>query len=306
MNPDSQDETRAPDRPLVLIVNPTAGGGRARQVLPRVESTLDGHRREFRVAPSRSLDHGIELALEAIDAGEIPVVVSGDGLIGAVGGALAGTGSPMGLVPAGRGNDLARGLGIPSDIGKATSCLLTGRVRSIDVGEANGNRFLGIASVGFDSDANRIANEVRFLKGKPVYAWAALRALARWKPARFTLTEGNRETRITGYTVAVANNGFYGGGMNLAPGADLGDGLLDVVTIGKVSKPAFIANLPRVFRGTHIDRPGVVSVHRCRSIGINASRPFTMYADGDPLTELPARVRVLPGQLRIIVPGVDA
>ncbi len=290
------------DRPLALIVNPTAGGGRSRQLLPRIERALDDRRRVFRVAPSRSLAHGIELALEAADAREIPVVVSGDGLIGAVGGALAGSGSVMGLIPAGRGNDLARGLGIPSDPEAAVESLLGGVVRQIDVGEANGNRFLGIASVGFDSDANRIANEVRFLKGKPVYAWAALRALLRWKPARFTLAEGERRTRITGYTVAVANNGYYGGGMNLAPDADLADGLLDVVTIGEVSRPVFVAYLPRVFRGTHVNRPEVVSVHRTRAIKISASRPFTMYADGDPLTELPARIRVLPGQLRLIVP----
>lgn len=290
-------------QPLLLIVNPTAGAGRSRQVLPRIERALDARRCPFRVEASRSLAHGIELALGAIDSNELPVVVSGDGLIGAVGGALAGTGATMGLIPAGRGNDLARGLGIPADPEAAVDCLLTGAVSKLDVGEANGKRFLGIASVGFDSVANRIANEVRFLKGKPVYAWGALRALAGWKPARFTLKEGGSETRITGYTVAVANNGYYGGGMKMAPGADPTDGLLDVVTIGEVGRLGFIANLPRVFRGTHVRRPEIVSVHRTTSIEISASRPFTMYADGDPLTDLPARIRVLPGQLNLIVPG---
>lgn len=291
------------DRPLTLIVNPTAGGGRSREVLPRVERALDQRRREFRVAPSRSLEHGVELALEAVDAREIPVVLSGDGLIGAVGGALAGTGAVMGLVPAGRGNDLARGLGIPTDPDRAVEALLDGEVKAVDVGEANGNRFLGIASVGFDSDANRIANEVRFLKGKPVYAWAALKALAGWKPARFTLREGEHRTRITGYTVAVANNGFYGGGMNMAPDADLTDGLLDLVTIGEVGKLRFLSALPRVFRGTHVHRSDIVSTRKVRTIEISASRPFTVYADGDPLTELPARIRVLPGELNLIVPA---
>lgn len=296
------DDDAVVDGPLTLIVNPTAGGGRARDVLPRVERVLDGRRREFRVAPSRSLDHGIHLALEAMDAGEIPVVVSGDGLIGAVGGALAGTGTAMGLIPAGRGNDLARGLGIPADPEEATVTLLEGAVRTVDVGEANGERFLGIASVGFDSEANRIANQARILKGKPVYAWAALRALAGWKPTRFTLTEAGKSTRMTGYTVAVANNGFYGGGMNLAPGADLSDGLLDLVTIGEVGKLRFLMNFPRVFRGTHIRKSEVISTRRIRSLEVSASRPFTVYADGDPLTELPARIRILPGSLRLIAP----
>lgn len=290
------------DRPLALIVNPQSGGGRARQVLPRVERALDQKRQVFRVERTRSLEHGIDLAFEAVDANEIPVVVSGDGLIGAVGGAIAGSGSPLGLIPAGRGNDLARGLGIPTAAEAAVDCLLAGHTRAIDVGEANGNRFLGIASVGFDSEANRIANEARLLKGRPVYFYAAIRALIGWKPVRFTLREGKVSSRITGYTVAVANNGFYGGGMNLAPGADLSDGLLDLVTIGATGRLGFLMRLPRVFRGTHVQNDAVVQVRQTRSIEISASRPLIMYADGDPLTELPATVRVLPRQLDVIVP----
>lgn len=294
------------ERAWTLIVNPSAGGGRVRQLLPRIERALDARRQVFRVEPTRSLEHGIDLAFEAIDAREIPVVVSGDGLLGAIGGAIAGTGATLGLIPAGRGNDLARGLGIPTDPVAAVECLIAGHTRPIDVGEANGRRFLGIASVGFDSDANRIANEARFLKGTPVYAWAALRALIGWKPARFTLREGERRSRFTGYTVAVANNGFYGGGMNIAPGADPSDGLLDVVTIGEVGRLRFLLHLPRVFKGTHVEDEEVVTVRRTRSIEISASRPFTMYADGDPLTELPATVRILPGELELIVPEETA
>ncbi|MDQ2622819.1 MAG: diacylglycerol kinase family lipid kinase [Actinomycetota bacterium] len=294
------------ERAWTLIVNPSAGRGRSKQVLPAIERALDARRQVFRVEPTRSLEHGIDLAFEAIDAREIPVVVSGDGLVGAIGGAIAGTGAAMGVIPAGRGNDLARGLGIPADPEAAVECLIQGHTRAIDVGEANGERFLGIASVGFDSDANRIANEARFLKGTPVYAWAALRALIGWKPARFTMREGESRTRFTGYTVAVANNGFYGGGMNLAPEADPSDGLLDVVTIGEAGKLRFLLQLPKVFKGTHVRNTEIVNVTRTKSVEITASRPFTMYADGDPLTDLPATVRILSGELNLIVPGETA
>ena len=290
------------ERAYTLIMNPSSGGGRSKQLLPAVEKQLDLLRIPFRVERTRSLEHGIDLAFEAVDAREIPVVMSGDGLIGAVGGALAGVGSPVGLIPAGRGNDLARGLGIPTDPTAAVDCLAAGHTRSIDVGDANGKRFLGIASVGFDSDANRIANDAKFLKGQPVYAYAALRALAAWKPARFTLTENGVQSRITGYTIAVANNGFYGGGMNVAPTAVIDDGQLDVVTIGEVGKLRFLMNLPKVFKGAHIDKIDVVGHHRTTTIEIKASRPFTVYADGDPLTDLPATIRVIPSALKIIVP----
>lgn len=285
-----------------LIVNPSAGGGRALKLLPEVEKAFDARRMVFRVEKTRSTADGIDIALDALDAREIPVVMSGDGLLGAIGGALAGSNSPIGLIPAGRGNDLARSLGIPTKPEDAVRCLDEGFVRSIDVGEANGNRFLGIASLGFDSDANRIANEAKLFKGTMVYAYAALRALAGWKPARFSLVENGVQKRFTGYTVVVANNNFYGGGMNIAPDADIADGELNVVVISEVGKFKFLGNLPKVFKGSHV-KLDEVETWTTTSIDIKASRPFTVYADGDPITELPATIRVLPSALEMIVPG---
>ena len=144
---------------------------------------------------TKGLEHGVEQALRAIEAGEVPVVMSGDGLIGAVGGAMAGSETPLGIIPGGRGNDLARVLGIPDEPEEAVEVLLGGHSRRIDVGEANGKRFLGIVSVGFDSEANRLANETQLLRGNLVYAYAALRTLAGWKPARFTIRVDDERIR---------------------------------------------------------------------------------------------------------------
>jgi YegS/Rv2252/BmrU family lipid kinase len=289
------------DRPLALIVNPSSGGGRAIKVLPRAEAALDARRVPFRVVRTKSLEHGIAKALQAVAAGEVPVVLSGDGMIGAIGGAMAGEETPLGIIPGGRGNDLARVLGIPTDPEEAVEIVLAGHSRQIDVGEANGKRFLGIASVGFDSDANRIANNARLLRGNLVYAYAALRALATWKSARFTIAIGERRTRVEGYSVVVANSRAYGGGMFIAPDAELDDGEFDVVTIGRVGKVRFLGNLPKVFKGTHV-RNDEVSVVRASHLSLSASRPFAVYADGDLLTELPADLRVIPSALRVLVP----
>ena len=177
------------------------------------------------------IEHGCEQAVAAAGRGEIPVVVSGDGLIGQVGGALAGTGAVIGVIPGGRGNDLARVLGIPVEPEAAVEVLATGRAREIDVGDIDGKRFLGIASCGFDSDANRIANEAKWVRGQLVYLYAALRALWDWKPATFTLTLDGERHELSGYSVGAANSRAYGGGMYAAPEAELDDGLLDVVTI---------------------------------------------------------------------------
>jgi len=287
-------------RPLVLLVNPTSGGGRALKLLPRIEAALDQRRAPFRVVRTTSLEHGVAQALAAVEAEELPVVVSGDGMVGAIGGAMAGVEAPLGIVPVGRGNDLARVLGIPADPEAALAIVLAGHSRTIDVGEANGRRFLGIASAGFDSDANRIANESR-LGGNLVYAYAALRALVAWKPARFTIAIGEERTRVEGYSVVVANNSAYGGGMYVAPDAALDDGQFDVVTIEKVGKLRFVSNLPKVFKGTHVNNDEV-RVVRASRLSLSASRPFAVYADGEHLTDLPADLRVIPGALRVLVP----
>ncbi|HET7588693.1 MAG TPA: diacylglycerol kinase family protein [Solirubrobacterales bacterium] len=287
--------------PLTLLVNPSAAGGRSLKLLPRIEAALDARRAAFRVERTRSLAHGVELALRAAEVGELPVVVSGDGLLGVVGGAMAGAETPLGLIPAGRGNDLARALGIPTEPEAAVDAILAGNSRLIDVGEANGKRFLGIASVGFDSECNRLANETHWLRGNSVYAYSMPRTLIGWRPARFTIAVGEERRRISGYFVAVANNSVYGGGMWIAPEAKIDDGEFDVVSIGEVGKLRFLWGLRDVLKGTHLKKDEV-SVFRAPRLQLDASRPFPVYADGDYLTDLPVTLRVLPRCLAILVP----
>jgi YegS/Rv2252/BmrU family lipid kinase len=288
--------------PLTLLVNPSSAGGKSLKTLPRVEAALDARRAVFRVERTRSLEHGVELALRAIELGEVPVVVSGDGLLGAVGGAMAGSDTPLGLIPGGRGNDLARALDIPSEPEAAVDVILAGHSRTIDVGEANGKRFLGIVSVGFDSECNRLANETHFLRGNWVYAYSMMRTLFGWKPARFTVAAGGERRRISGYFVAVANNSVYGGGMYIAPEAELDDGEFDVVSIGESGKLRFLWGLRDVLKGEHLDKEEV-NVFRASRLELEASRPFPVYADGDHLTDLPVSLRILPRCLSVLVPG---
>ena len=254
---------------------------------------------------TRSFEHGIEEAERAVQAGEVVVVMSGDGLIGGIGGMLAGSGHPMGIVPGGRGNDLARVLGIPTDPEGAARVLAAGGEREIDVGEANGRRFLCIASCGFDSDANRIANEARLIRGNLVYFYAALRALAAWKPATFTLELDGEHVVSVGYSVAVANSKAYGGGMFIAPDADLEDGRFDVVLTGSYGKLRALLYMPRVFKGSHVELDEV-RVLRASEVRVSADRDFALYADGEHLTDLPVTLRVLPRALRVIAPAAPA
>jgi YegS/Rv2252/BmrU family lipid kinase len=295
----------AEDHRYLLLVNPSAGAGRTRKRLPAIEDAMRERGLGYRIVETTGLEHGCREATAAAAAGEIPVVVSGDGLIGKVGGALAGSGSAMGILPGGRGNDLARVVGIPTEPAEAVAVLAADERRLIDVGEANGERFLCIASCGFDSDANRIANEAKAIKGPLVYAYAALKALWQWEAATFTVTVDGAERTFRGYSVAVGNSKAYGGGMYVAPDAILDDGLLDVVTTGEVSKARFLVNLPKVFKGEHVNEDEVACA-RGAAVRITADRPFAVYADGDHVTDLPVTLGILPRSLELIAPAAGA
>lgn len=287
-------------RRFAILMNPASAGGKPLRLLPQVKQELDAAGAPHRVVETRDLPHATHAARDAAEQGEVVVALGGDGLVGTLAGALRGT-APMGVLPGGRGNDFARAIGIPQDIPGACAVLTGGVRKALDLGDANGKAFACIASMGYDSEANRIANEARLVRGNLVYAYAAIRALLAWKPARFTVRLDGREHRFEGYTVAAANTGYYGGGMHMAPAADPSDGLLEVVFIEQVSKRRFLANLPKVFKGQHVEED-TVSVHRAREVEIAANRPFDVYADGEPITTLPATVRLTRGGLSVIAP----
>jgi YegS/Rv2252/BmrU family lipid kinase len=251
---------------------------------------------------TRSLEHGTDETRRAMETGDVPVVMSGDGLVGHLGGILAGSDTPLGIIPGGRGNDLARVLGIPNDPDGAAEVLAEGQVREIDVAEANGKRFLGVASCGFDSECNRVANETRLVKGNLVYAYSVPRVLLSWHPATFTVSlDGAEPIVFKGYSVAAANSRAFGGGMFIAPHAELDDGKLDVITVSDVSRLRYLRGLPKAFKGTHVQNEEVTE-HRAGTVEIRADRDFGVYADGELLTDLPATLSVLPDALSVIAP----
>src|SRR5690349_11471806 len=224
------------DRPVCLIVNPSAGAGRAAKLLPGVEAALRANGLVFRVERTTSMEHARELARSARDAGEIAAAMGGDGLTGAVAGELQGTDGTLAVLPGGRGNDFARKLGIGKDPAAAVAHIAAGKERRVDVAEAGGHVYIGILSAGFDSDTQVIANSTRLPLGTQVYVYATLRALVTWKPAHWDVTLDGDRREFTGYSVAVANSGVFGGGMWLVPDAEIDDGQLDVVLIHERSK----------------------------------------------------------------------
>jgi YegS/Rv2252/BmrU family lipid kinase len=298
----------APDAPGVgarrfaLLVNPAAGRGRALEALPQVHAALDGLGASHRTVTTRSIDHAYEEAAGAARDGETVVAVGGDGLLRPLAGALKHSDAALALIPCGRGNDLARVLGVPTDPGEAARLAVRGEELLLDVANVEGTPFMGIASFGLDSDANRIANEAKLVKGDAVYVYAALRALAAWKPGTFTVSVDGERHQFTGFSVAVGNSKAYGGGMLILPHAELDDGKLDVMLVKRTSKLRCLVELPKVFNGTHVNSEHVEFL-RGEEIEVSADRPFAIYADGDPIGATPAIMRVERRCLRVIAPS---
>jgi YegS/Rv2252/BmrU family lipid kinase len=289
-------------RRFLLLVNPASAGGRALKALPAVIAELDAHGAEHRTVTTRGLEHAAEESGRAVEAGETVMALGGDGLLRPVAGALMGTDSAVALVPCGRGNDLARVLGVPKDPAQAARLGVRGEERRIDVASVDRTPYLGIASLGIDSDANRIANDARFLRGDAVYFYAGVRALAGWRPANFTVTVDGERHEVRGFSVAVGNSRAYGGGMLAFPHAELDDGKLDVLMIEDYSKlRLFRDHVPGIYKGTHVGEPHHLFA-RGTVVEVQSDRQFAVYADGDPIGATPATMRVERQALRVIAP----
>lgn len=313
------DDTRP--RAFALVVNPTAGGGRAARTAEQATGRLRSCGAAVRTVRTRDAAHAAAEARAAFDAGEVAVAVGGDGMLRILADAAAGRpDAVVGLIPAGRGNDFARYLGLPTGTRAAVDALLDGEEARVDTGlvrDAEGveRTFLSMVSVGFDAEANRIANAAPSALGGLVYVWGVLGALAglRPVPVRATTVDGARDVRVL--LLAVANAGAYGGGMHMAPHASLGDGELDVVAVRHPGRRddrcdwrdrlLLLRVLPRVFRGTHV-RTRHVDVSRTTSVRVEADGPLVAYADGDPIGVLPLEISTRPASLRLLVPSLGA
>lgn len=287
----------------LLVVNPSAGGGRALQRLAPVEAALTTLGWQVQAARTRELAHADELAARCVAEGLVCVALGGDGLVGRLAGALAGTDGVLMPLPGGRGNDYVRMLGLPRDAAAAARICADGPQRLVDVGEVvsalGTRRFVGIASLGFDSLVNARANASRRVPASMVYAVAALQVVAGWRHANFELLADGVPVTHCGWSVACANSGYYGGGMHMAPDAQLDDGRLQLVTAGACGRTRFLRTFPQVFAGTHVDGT-LVTARPVQQVQVDADRPFEVYADGDSVGTLPATVRVLPEALRLL------
>ncbi len=291
-------------REIALLTNPTAGRGRGARHRDAALARLRESGFVVRNLAGRDADEAAELARGCVaDGVEALVVCGGDGLVHLGVQAVAGTGVPLGLIPAGTGNDVARYLGIPrTDPVAAADRVVASRRRTIDLARSGDRWFVTVLAAGFDAIVNERANAMTWPRGQMRYNLATLAELRTFRPIPYVLElddgSGPRTVEHEAMLVAVGNGPSFGGGLRITEGALLDDGMLDVVVITEMSKTKLVRSYPRLFTG-RIDGVAEYVHHRVERVTV-AAPGIVSYADGERFGALPLTVECVPGALEVI------
>lgn len=297
-----------------VIVNPVAGAYKTRRRWPHINQLLRQAGLSFDYQHTEYVGHAVELARAAASDGyRFLVAVGGDGTVNEVAnGILSASGSEkasLGVVNTGTGSDFVRSLGLPRDYARACCFMTSRRRRLIDVGVVQCQRdgqvlrrfFVNTAGVGFDAEVAETAEHLpKYFRGTIPYLLGLVRTLFGYKNKPVVLrVDGRRRTeRIL--SVVVANGRYFGGGMRVAPQAELGDGMLDVLTIGDFGKLELLVAFPRVYKGTHITHRKV-SMERASHVEVESSERLLVHVDGEVIGAGPASFWLKPSALSVVV-----
>lgn len=287
---------------VALLINPAAGRGHGGRIGRRVANELRDRGIDVRELVGRDVREAGDLAHEAVEDGaDALVVVGGDGMVHLGIQALGGTDVPVGVVPAGTGNDLARAVGIPlNDVTAAANIIAEGHNRRIDLGSSAGQWFAGVVAAGFDAKVNDRANRMRLLRGQRRYDVAVLAELGVFKPISYHLELDEQVIDTDAMLIAVGNIPSYGGGIRITPGAKVDDGQFEVLIVEPVSRATLIRIFPRAKKGLHLSHPAV-SARRAKRVKLDAP-DVTAYVDGERLGPLPRTFDIVPGALTVLTP----
>ena len=293
----------APAPDMVVIANPTSGRGRGGAVGHEVVRRLAERSVRAELVLTERPGDATRLAAAALGSGCRKIVAcGGDGTVHETAAALAGSQAVMGIVPCGRGNDLARALAIPREVKGALATLVEGEARRIDLGRIGDRTFCAVASVGFDAEvAARARGGVGPFSGTLAYVAAMLSTLVRFRSPTVHLEGPFGSFDGPVLLVAIANTPTYGGGMRIAPQAVCDDGWLEVCIVEALPRRTVLRCFPRIFAGTHAELP-FVRMERVQRLTIETSPPLEIYADGEPIARTPATIEIMAGALSVLAP----
>ena len=293
-------------RRIALLVNPTAGKGRAAQVVAKVAAELRAADASVEILVGADAEDAVAIARQQVELGvDALVALGGDGMINLALQAVAETPVPFGVIAAGTGNDLATALGVPigdpaAGARQIAELLDTSGPRPMDAVRTERGWFGCVLGVGFDSRVNDRANRMRWPKGPSRYNLAILAELRVFEPLPFVITIDGERIETEAMLVAVGNARSYGAGIQVCPDAVLDDGLLDITIGGQMSKVEFLKVFPKVRAGGHRDHPAVRML-RGREVRIEGP-DVNAYADGEYVGPLPLTCTVVPGAVQVLAP----
>ncbi|WP_419146679.1 diacylglycerol/lipid kinase family protein [Priestia endophytica] len=292
-----------------FIVNKVSGNGRSLKVWYQIEKKLQERNVYYCVHFTQKPKHATLLVQELIKKEKVTVIVAvgGDGTIHEVINGLVGTNIPLGIIPAGSGNDVSRGLGIPLKYDKALGRILSGKPKVIDIGFVNSTYFCTVAGIGFDGEVAQKANVSIYKKllnlvrmGQISYIISAINVLFHYKPKDISIMIDKKLYKIPKvWLIAVANLPFYGGGLVICPKAESNDGLFDICIVQGMSKLDFLRIFPLVFKGNHTASPAI-KIIRGKELEIYSPTPLLVHGDGEVIGQTPARIRIEPCALYVI------
>jgi len=294
-------------RSVRLIVNPAAGGGKAKAHAAAIVPLLENSGLDVSVVVPASAAETAATARDAVADGiEVICPVGGDGTVNLTLGALRGSESALAIIPTGTGDDNARTLGHDCGDADLADMIAAGPLATVDLGMAAGagweRAWLSVLCAGFDSAVNDRANNLEWPRGQAKYVRAMLETLAKFRPINYGVVINDDERReFAGMLMAIGNGPTYGGGMQVCAGADARDGQLTITVLHELTKTRFLRVFPKVYSGAHIGHP---AVEQFEARSLDVSGAAVAFADGERLGELPVRVWVEPDALRVVSPAI--
>jgi diacylglycerol kinase (ATP) len=291
-----------------FIVNKISGNGKGLKVWKKVEKLLQEKRVNYQVRFTERPKHAVEIARELSSEKCYAVVaVGGDGTVHDVANGLIDSNIPLGVIPAGSGNDFARALDIPTDYKKALERILTGKQRKIDIGKIGKEYFITITGIGFDgkvaevNNASKYKNWLNFIRlGDLSYGFSFLHVLLKYRPVNIQLkVDGKNLAFFNVWLIAIANISNYGGGIRICPAACYNDGLFDICIVHSMTKWGLLRTFPKAYKGKHIFHPGITML-KGKQVEVISELPVIVQGDGEILTKTPVNVTIQRDALLII------
>lgn len=287
---------------MMIIANPRAGHGRGNRTLEQLRELIRRRGLDIEPVPTERPGHATELARRAAGTVDRIAVMGGDGTISEVVNGLAGSETALGVIPMGTGNDVARSLGIPiGDIDAALDVAWSGVTRAVDVGRERDRLFISVLGIGFPAIVAAEANGFTRLRGPAAFFVAVYKALHRLRAVPLEIRLDDETIERDCVAILVQNTPYTGGGLKMAPAAEVDDGALDVVIVADIGKLDLMVRFPRAYSGRHLEHPSF-SVHRSRTITVRSPDPMVKMFDGDLCGRTPLEADVWPAGVRFVVP----